>query len=718
MIHPLRTGSALILAASLSACGGGGGVNSAGSNGGTIGTPTPTPTPAPTPTPTDTREMRYFDASAAAVNGAYIFTSGWQGQGVTVGVMDDGAVATTDLAGQIDTANSRDFGQRLATGQRRNAIGDSESDHGTQVATVIAGKYDGAGTVGFAPKARIAVLRITDVDTDGSELFDGGNNIEALDFAAARGIKVVNRSLAGGDFPEFAAAAERYAGTGGLLVNSAGNDGEPEPTEAPNLTAANRASWIIVGAIGSGGTPTIADYSNRAGSAADRFVVAPGSNITTGVDGQAAPFSGTSSAAPVVSALAADILSKWPQLTGQLAGDIILTTAQDLGAPGVDAIYGHGLVDFRAALSPVNPTLSNGITQTSLGDAAMMVPEAIDPTLIQTALTDVTLLDAYGRDYAASLSGMVVKPDSRDARWLRRRIRSLAGGGQAAISAGPLSGSFGYTSSPVDPEGNRRSAMTTGEVAFRAGRTTFHAAYNAQDSLQRDIMGLAPVSNAVLAYAPQIDASAGFDRAMAVGRVGFTFSNGGMDGVTASAITASLVRGATELRVSLIDEEAAVLGARSSGALKLGRGATTAVIEAHHRLELGEWSVEGYASVGATQLKIDRASLITDATPLIGNRFGVQATRPALGGALSLGVAQPLMIESGTAHLTFGSGYDVTTQTLRFANVDVPLSGERRFTLTAGYALATAIANVWLGVMHDVRDASTGAILSLGVRLP
>jgi hypothetical protein len=55
------------------------------------------------------------------------------------------------------------------------------------------------------------------------------------------------------------------------------------------------------------------------------------------------------------------------------------------------------------------------------------------------------------------------------------------------------------------------------------------------------------------------------------------------------------------------------------------------------------------------------------------------------------------MIESGTAHLTFGSGYDLATQSLRLTNMDVPLSGERRFAVTAGYTLATTSINVRLG---------------------
>ena len=63
----------------------------------------------------------------------------------------------------------------------------------------------------------------------------------------------------------------------------------------------------------------------------------------------------TSAATPQVTSLAALILHKWPQLTGVDAGNIILATARDIGEPGVDPVFGHGLIDMRGALSPVNP---------------------------------------------------------------------------------------------------------------------------------------------------------------------------------------------------------------------------------------------------------------------------------------------------------------------------------------------------------------------------
>ena len=138
------------------------------------------------------------------------------------------------------------------------------------------------------------------------------------------------------------------------------------PIDAVNVNDTNRNAWLFVVALDPQvqSAYALAGYSNKAGSMADRTVTAVGTNVTTRLDGSVATFSGTSSAAAQVSGLAATILGKWPQLTGEQAGRVILATARDIGSPGIDATFGAGLIDAQAALSPVNPTLSNGSVQT------------------------------------------------------------------------------------------------------------------------------------------------------------------------------------------------------------------------------------------------------------------------------------------------------------------------------------------------------------------
>lgn len=662
----------------------------------------------------DTTEFRRNYGANEFMNALYAIDAKFTGEGVKVAVVDDGVVNVNgELDGRIDMALSKDFGDVVAadgTRTKRNEIGSSTSDHGTAVANVLAAAANGKGTVGYAPNATIVALRVSDWDekTQGEMLW---HTDEAIRYAADNGIKIVSSSLVGGS-PGWTAATTRLGATGGLLVNSAGNFGSANPYNAEWITADNRKAVLFVVAL----SPAlnfyeIEAYSNRAGTMKDRTVAAIGSNVTTTVDGSIGVFSGTSSAAPSVAALAADILSKWPQLTGQQAGDVILGTAKDLGAPGPDEIYGMGLVDFKAALAPVNPKLSNGTTQTSVQTSVMGVPTAMGTGSLQTALSNVTVLDDFGRDYTGSVAGMVVKPQVAADRRIERRVRQM--NRHADLSFGGFSGSFGYASTRFGPGADQvRTEAMAGSMAFVHGQDGVRATWNSSDSLQSDVMGLAPFVDGVLAYVPQADTSFGYDRYLAGGKIGVTMSSGRSYGSAANAVTVDWSTSRTDVRLSYIDESGSIMGMPTGeGALRLGRGARTMMIEAQRSFDIADgWNLEGYGSIGLTSLKIDAASLVTGSTGILGSRLGFQATGQMLGGLLSFGVAQPLAIESGSAKLTYGAGYDVASQSLVYRSTRASLSGERRLQITAGYATGGVRSSFRIGMMQDVANGSTSAL--------
>jgi hypothetical protein len=662
----------------------------------------------------DTPEFRRNYGANEFMNALYALDSEHTGQGVTVAVVDDGVMNVNgELEGRIDQTLSKDFGYIVAadgTRTKRNELGSAASDHGTAVANIIAARVNGGGAVGYAPSATIVALRVADWDekTQGEILW---HTDEAIRYAADKGIKIVSSSLVGGS-ASWTAATERLAATSGLLVNSTGNYGAPDPHNSQWITAGNRNAVLFVGALSPAlNAYEIEAYSNRAGSMKDRTVVAVGANVTTLVDGTVGVFSGTSSAAPVVAALAADILSKWPQLSGQQAGDVILQTAKDIGAPGPDEVFGMGLVDFKAALSPVNPTLSNGSSQTSIAKSVMVAPGAVGTAAIQTALSHVTVLDAYGRDFAGSVAALVVQPQVMADRRIERRVQQM--GRQASLSLGGFSGTMGFTSTRFGPGQDQvRAAATAGTFGYTDGTIGVHAAWNAGDMLQADVMGLAPFADGVLAYAPQAATSLGVDRAVGGGRLGLTMVAGRASGSAAQAMTLGWSRGGLDLRASYIDEDGTLMGMPTgSGALRLGRGARTVMVEVHHRLGVTDgWALEGYGSLGITRLKIDAASLVTGATPILGSRIGVQATGAVPGGLLTLGIAQPLAIEAGAAELTLGTGYDLASRSVLYGVTRASLAGPRRVQLTAGYVTRTAMP-LRLGVMHDVTDGSVAALV-------
>ena len=87
-------------------------------------------------------------------------------------------------------------------------------------------------------------------------------------------------------------------------------------------------------------------YSVSAGDVADHFMVADGTSILDNTIG-------TSYAAPRVTGAIALLGQKFPNLTPQGSKGVLLDTAIDLGAAGVDLVYGHGLLDVQRALNPI-----------------------------------------------------------------------------------------------------------------------------------------------------------------------------------------------------------------------------------------------------------------------------------------------------------------------------------------------------------------------------
>ncbi|MCT2400974.1 S8 family peptidase [Novosphingobium mangrovi (ex Huang et al. 2023)] len=744
MIRGAAMASALAMA--LAGCGGGGGTVSSTPAPAPTPTPTPAPTPTPTPTPTssyvitpqnqqptrsaeDDAEYRRNYVSFEYVNALYALDNGWTGQGVQVAVLDDGVKEVPELQGKISSL-SRDYGtvtQNGATTQR-DVIGDEYSDHGTMVAGVIAAANNGVGVQGIAPGAEIVALRISEINLDATNPDDtetlGIGLTEAIAYAGSQGIKVINASISKVDptqpEPAWAQAVAGYQTAGGLFVNAAGNDSAANADGYLDLNSSNSQSWLFVVALA--GTQTsyeLADYSNQCGATAmNSCVAAMGTNATQDVDGQIVLFSGTSSATPQVSGLAALILSKWPQLSGVEAGQVIVNTARDIGAPGVDPVFGHGLIDVQAALSPIDPTLSNGVVQTAVGSSVMAAPAAVSTTGVTTAaLGDVTVLDAYGRDFRGDLSGLVARPVV-DRYSIERRMRLQANAGSTHFATRDLSASAGFTSLRVGPgEDEVRTMLTNGQVSVRTGRTWLTAALHSNDGVSNEFMGLAPSSDAVLAYAPVADLSVGAEHPLAGGRFGATFVGGREAYGAASGAVLSWRKARTAIKAGLLDESGTVFGTPTgSGALRFGDGARTAFVEVAQAIPLGRWRLDGYASLGATRLKLTDDMLLTDAGTFVTNRFGVTASRALLGGVLRFGVAQPLTVVSGQGTYTVGSGYDLASRSLLFTDRRVDFSGGFDPLLTLGFEKRSARSQVRLGMAsttdgRDLRALGTWRLL-------
>ncbi|MDV3468094.1 S8 family serine peptidase [Stenotrophomonas sp. C3(2023)] len=368
-----RTALAAALAMALSACGGGGGGGHVRSDPAPVTPPPPPPvTPPPTQTPPPLRvepTQPGFDGHLRAINAV---GTGVDGQGIRIGVVDSGVNRSAPaLAGRV-VAN-----HAYIDPTRNNLAQDDVVGHGTAVASLAAGAPVGSWAGGVAPGARIVSARII---ADTRPVDDGsgkGNEVSgALGLAGvhqdliAAGAKIMNNSWGGLYWTNTAATAPiaaEYrpfiAGNGGLVVFATGNESKADPSSMAALPSQPGAGgtrpaadlergWLAVTAVDTVQSTVLASYANACGVAASYCLAAPGSAVYPDPQGGSSYYwnSGTSFAAPLVSGAAALVWQKYPYLSNDQVRQTLLGTATDIGAPGVDAVFGHGLLNVGKAV--------------------------------------------------------------------------------------------------------------------------------------------------------------------------------------------------------------------------------------------------------------------------------------------------------------------------------------------------------------------------------
>ncbi|MGE5504870.1 MAG: S8 family peptidase, partial [Actinomycetota bacterium] len=413
----VKVGVAVAVAAGLTACGGGGG--GAGGGGGYGAPPVTGNLPRAGSGGSGVRSGAPDYGAELGRNwglatiGANPDAAGQIGTGVTVGIVDTGIDLThPDFTGAI-SPDSVD----IITGTYANVA--DQGGHGTSVAGVIGARRDGYDGVGVAPGSTLLAVR---ADSPGSCLagsctFYHSDLALATDYAVAHGARILNYSLGGSGMDQsFIDALNNAFSHHTVVVAAAGNAQGADPIDPAKWAAVNgNGLGLAVGAIDSSGA--LAWFSNQAGVAKDHFLVAPGQNITTTANGGGThTVSGTSFASPHVAGAAAVVWGASPFLTGEQVVSILLNSATDLGAPGVDDVYGHGLLNLPAALQPQGTlSIPTGATVAQGGAALSATSLSLggafgDAMSRATPLSRATVFDAYGRPYRADLSGAVQAP--------------------------------------------------------------------------------------------------------------------------------------------------------------------------------------------------------------------------------------------------------------------------------------------------------------------
>lgn len=233
--------------------------------------------------------------------------------------------------------------------------------HGTHLAGVIAAKaHNGRGIAGLAPNARIMALKAVEASGYGN----GSQIAAAIRYAADKGAQVIQLSLGGAAPGALERDAIRYAqAKSALIVVAAGNKAAAMGEQGyeslsgvllvgaatPEQERAQFSDWGSQLALLAPGVDVLSlrargsDFLHRSGDPDYQ----PGSAV---VNMHYYRASGSSFAAPFVSAAAALLLGQRPALTPAQLTRMLTQSARDLGPDGPDMNHGYGLLNIRAAL--------------------------------------------------------------------------------------------------------------------------------------------------------------------------------------------------------------------------------------------------------------------------------------------------------------------------------------------------------------------------------
>lgn len=264
---------------------------------------------------------------------------------VLVAVLDTGAdPGVPDLKDVLDTEGARSFAPGTV-----DALIDTEG-HGTHVTGILAAGIDNG--IGVSGIADVTVLPVKIADNLGTA--STSSLVRGINYAVARGARVINVSFGGGGRSRLEQdAIDLATGAGVLVVAAAGNSGDKgSPREYPGAYR----HVLAVGAVDGADEPlpTSTRGPQVALAAPGRDILSTSSTRAPGSSGYTAR-SGTSMAAAMVSGTAARVWAARSKLVVSQVAALLTLSARDVGPPGVDEASGAGMVDLSAALARPTP---------------------------------------------------------------------------------------------------------------------------------------------------------------------------------------------------------------------------------------------------------------------------------------------------------------------------------------------------------------------------
>lgn len=297
------------------------------------------------------------------LNGIALHESGYQGQGMWIGICDSGfeGADTHKVFNKL-----REDGRLLGTRDfvYKNGIVYSDDHHGTSCLSLMAG-YVPNEFMGTAPLASYFLCRTENVNSE--SVLEEYNWVSAAELLDSIGVDVISTSLGYISFDDdsqthdysdldgetciITKGAEIACSRGILCINAAGNEGD---NPFPYIGApADAKSVLTVGAVKSNGERT---YFSSIGPTYDGRikpdVMAYGYNVTVASPTYYYEGNGTSFACPILAGMATCLWQADKEKSAADIREILKQSANNYSNPNNE--YGCGIPDFSLAFESLN----------------------------------------------------------------------------------------------------------------------------------------------------------------------------------------------------------------------------------------------------------------------------------------------------------------------------------------------------------------------------
>ena len=621
-------------------------------------------------------------------------------------------------------------------------------DHGTHVASLIAGRGDGVGMHGVAPEAK---LHLTAINPSGGSTLDIANVTQGTLNAASLGAVAQNNSWG---FNIAASTLQNHLnanpgqsvaqglnsvvanygvnrwqayldalgtfGNGGVVVWSLSNDNSMTSGDImaalPYFEPRLQGSWIAAAngyfEVNTAGDITKAIRMSAPCGLAARFCIA-GDGTTRAAsatsDTSYAAGTGTSYVAPQISGAVALLAEAFPDLSSEEWAKRLLASADNswfsaLGVPvagnldfgnGVTHSYsgewGHGVLDIAAALRPIGSVAvlsgDNVVTseRASLADSTLVSPVAFGDGLdVSLAPIDIVVFDSMNRAFTVEGSALVAKPRSN---MLPELLASVSGPTLGVLP----------TYKQVQDSAGSASAARIAVLGSAAG------VFEASGSGVRN--GRASVfSNAKNALTIVSTGGAGPLSVTAVGIAGQGVQ--GRNGIAGTGLNLAFEGGGSRvsLGMSYLGEEGSVFGLGRNAAFGLGSGGTTGA--AHFAIDQAltpKVSLFGRLEYGVAMQSGTTSWLVRSLSNMQFSGFELGASMNDVfsdNDTAGISISQPLRVESGTMglNLPVSRSADGTIEH-RKATADLAPSG-RELDLDLSYVVPVNSGKLQLGLQY------------------